>query len=93
MHQDAHDSPFEAPDLMSGYPLDIRERAALQAALEAVRRLHHPSDVGAAPAPTTTPFEAPRGVGPWPYSWSYLTYFRDPNPPRDAPQRSRMSNG
>jgi hypothetical protein len=60
MHQDAHDSPFEVPELMSGYPLDVPERAALQAALHAVRRLRQSPDVGAAPAPTTTPFEAPR---------------------------------
>lgn len=60
MQDHPDETPFDAPEPMSGYPLDARERAALEAALEAVDRLHQQPHVSAATAPTRTPFQPPR---------------------------------
>jgi len=59
MPHDPADSPFDAPELMDGYPLEHRERAALNASLQELARLDSLSDTTAPQLSTNTPFETP----------------------------------
>ncbi len=59
MHNHADETPFDAPELMSGYPLDTGERAALQAAIEAVAVLARQPRIEQPIKRTATPFEMP----------------------------------
>ncbi len=59
MHDRIDDSPFGSPELINGYPLDQRERAALEAATESVASLDwRPTGEGLV-AGLATPFEMP----------------------------------
>jgi hypothetical protein len=59
MHDRINDSPFDAPELMNGYPLDKRERAALEAATEGAASLAWQPISEGSVGGAATPFEAP----------------------------------